>query len=122
MKNRNETLNWIMTLVLYGRDKTIVVALPTFADVKDFKQELKNKILEIPEWLLPELKVDTIRQVDFANGMKIMMGQSARSMKGITPSALFADSRLMNDAEWKEYMTFVTLVFTKNPTDYFDNV
>lgn len=95
---RQELVTRLAQLVVHGShfNKTVGIIMPTFEDVKRIKKEFDVLVNTIPDFLMPEVRYDTIRNYKFGNGEYIWMhGRNAG--KGRTLNQLYLSSRLTEE-------------------------
>lgn len=94
--NRTEVIEEIAKIVVLstlGRHVTLAVVLPTFTDVKEFRKELGLLFTKVPSWLMPNIRMDTIRRIDFGNST-ILLSHSALSFRSRTLNRIYMASDL----------------------------
>ena len=102
---RSELVLTLAQLVVHGSYRpglSIGIIMPTFEDIKPIRREFDALVSTIPDFLMPEVRYNTIRNYKFGNSEYIWMhGQNAG--KGRTLSKLYLSSRL-TDKDLKNHL------------------
>jgi hypothetical protein len=92
---RQDLVIFLAQMVVHGShlNTTVGIILPTFEDVKRVRKEFGMLVNTIPNFLMPEVRYNTIRNYKFGDSEYIWMhGRNAG--KGRTLSQLYLSSRL----------------------------
>lgn len=102
-------------------DQTIGVLLPSFADVKKFRQELLAKLQEIPKWLSMPMVMNNTRYVEMENGFRIHFLHTVRSARGRTFNAFYISSRLTEKQKTQYVFDLLPAMVHSRPILTFDD-
>ena len=95
---RQDLVIFLAQMVVHGPhlSRAIGIIMPTFEDVKRVRREFDVLVNTIPEFLMPEVRYNTIRNYKFGDSEYIWMyGRNAG--KGRTIGQLYLSSRLTNE-------------------------
>lgn len=95
---RQDLTMMLAQMVVHGPhlSRAIGIIMPTFEDVKRVRREFDVLVNTIPEFLMPEVRHNTIRNYKFGDSEYIWMhGRNAG--KGRTLSVLYLSSRLTEE-------------------------